>query len=188
VLPRDNEMTSEEKEAAREAYTAARAAWEERYQDPHDYLRIAMAVEPGTVPSLSRPGTFLMWFGPLPVRCTWFGAFHTFMRLEPAEPEQLWFYNSAKMEPSVRLFKDMDEVRLIFAAMMQAAVRPRVDHRSGGRKLSKPSLRGLRDTEAMGADHYLRNNLWLQRALAKGPVDVVPMPPEVLMAQPLLMV
>jgi len=179
VDPDADPLTPEQEEEADSKLEDARRAWMDALQDPRDYLQVALSLDRGEVPSWSRPGTFLLWFGPLPVRCTWPGLFGDTFTLEPCQPDQLWFSVRGVSQHGLRFYKDMPPVKDVVASAMDRAISGRD---SKGRLTA--SLMGLRQDEAMAVDDYLRSHRWLQEALRPGPVDVVPMPDELLLAQP----
>lgn len=151
--------------------------------DVRDFLLVALSTDLGVVPSWSRPGTFLLWFGPIPVRCTWPGVIRDTMLLEPADPAALWWDARPTIERFVSVNQGMDPVRERFRVIMATAF-GREARDKKGRLTAR--LRPLRWDEAAAVEEYRQTHRWLWEPLRKGPVDPVAMPQELLLAQPQL--
>lgn len=175
-------LTIEQEAALEKAEEAAQQAWHDAYQDPREYLLVAMTLDRGVMPSWSRPSTFLMWFGPLPVRVTWPGLFGQAYTVEPCLPNQMWFSALATVSFSTSFYREMPTVRNVVASAIQRNV-------SGRDQKNRLTARlcGLRADEALATEDYLLSHRWLAEALKRGPVDPVPMDDALLLAQPPLM-
>lgn len=142
--------------------------------DPQDYqagteaLMEALMEAPGQVPSWTRPGTFLLWIGYVPVRCVWGGFAMPMTDLVAADPGEMW------IDPS-------GSSHIATPGSVNPTETPADYFR---RTLRNRSERGNLDLFPLTpwAKNATRQelerpcNAWLAPAIARGPVDPIPLP------------
>jgi hypothetical protein len=160
---------------------ATEVAAEVVYQDPLDYLKVALHGDRGKVPTWSRPGVFLVWFGPIPVRCTWFGAFDSDCHLEAVNPRELWFDEDATVVAGTVITPNDKSVDAVFKRHLKGWG----DQRDK-KGVPMMKLRHLKAEQAQVVNDFLSTHRWLHEAMRMGPINPVPMPQHLLLAQPAL--
>jgi hypothetical protein len=159
----------------------AEVAAEAAYQDPLDYLKVALHSERGKVPTWSRPGVFLIWFGPIPVRCTWFGAFSSECHLEAVNPRELWFEADATVFAGAVISPADQGVDAVFKRFLRGW-----GDRRDKKGVPLTKLRHLKADQAAVVSNFLNDHRWLHEAMRMGPINPVPIPQHLLLAQPAL--
>jgi hypothetical protein len=131
----------------------------------------AFAEAPGIVPRWSRPGTFLVWWDYVPIRCAWSGFSDQSAMLFAADPNAPWLSGDGwwslhfhSIEPGCRTVAD--------------AFRRQIASLGGEGSRHRLNLTRLDDEakEATRKSLALPENEWLREALKRGPVDPLPLP------------
>lgn len=151
-----------------------------------DLLTVALHADQGTVPTWSRPGRFLVWFGPIPVLCTWRGMVSTDCYLEPADPRALWIDEDVTIEKSGHVQATDASVDAVFRRWLEAMANSVTPRSRNNKPEHTMKLRHLDRIHEQAVRDHLGRSRWLQEALRRGPVNPVPMPQHLLFAQPAL--
>ena len=124
-----------------------------------------LAAEPGSEPSIARPGMFVEWIGYVPVLIEWGGFFNRSADLRVVDPTERWI--SATGFRSLHIGGDGLEhgVRAWTRETLAAAAQRK-----------EFDLFTLSEWGRQEAAERLAGAEWLQRALKAGPVDPIPLP------------
>jgi hypothetical protein len=159
---------------------------ERKYRNPREYLIAELRAELGTVPSWSRPGAFLLWFGFIPVLGVWRGVFADEAFLEAIDPRLMWIGAEPRIDVPDGIMPDhaspVDALRYVLRVRAEQTV-----HDRKGKRVPMMRLHHLEAEATDAARLRLDANPWLWEALRAGPRDPVPMPEHLLLAQPPLM-
>jgi hypothetical protein len=145
-------------------------------------IRAAFGAEPGTVPSWSRPGTFLVWIDYIPCRCVWGGFADPAVDVVAADPKALWMMPAGAM--SLTAYPAIEPQHRSVVDLFADKLRERTNStQTSGRRGGKPepafNLFSLNEHGREAAEQELAKpeNAWLVQALKRGPVRPIPLPP-----------
>lgn len=143
-------------------------------EDGQDTVVKAISVEPGVIPPWSRAGTFLIWMGKTPFRCEWGGFPYPYASLAAADPRMPFPSSDGVMRCTTVIEREFRTPVDVFRADL-LVTSTRISWR---RNKKEPTFSFVPLDHATRADatSYRDSNEWLRKALAKGPVDPVPMP------------
>lgn len=134
--------------------------------DGRELIARQLGAKPGEIPSWARPGTFLLWLDYVPIRCIW-GGFAFNASIVAANPDGLWVSPTG--------------YRSFYEAIGDSAVDVRAYFRQTIERFTRDKKFKLVQLEKDAADECRRilqepESAWLREALARGPVDRIPLP------------
>jgi hypothetical protein len=148
-----------------------------------EVIDAAFQTPPGTVPTWSRPGTFLMWIDYVPCRCVWGGFADPGMEVVAADPRALWLSPAGSVNAHSQIYKNYrtpadlfrDKLTESTTAISYVNTRRRTYNSKGEPAFN---LHKLGDLARAAAEAYLAKPeaTWLVAALKRGPVDPIPLP------------
>jgi hypothetical protein len=143
--------------------------------DIEGLVNTALREEAGVVPRWSRPGTFLIWAGFVPVRCIWGGFAFPRAEVTAANPAMPWI-GAGYIDSTVR--PDDTTPDHVFRRNLLEDMEATTWRK--GMRVPTFQLTPLNGYAKRLAAEYLEANAWLRAALAKGqPRDALPLPKHV---------
>lgn len=150
--------------------------------DCDELIRTTFSAELGTVPKWSHRGEFIVWIGYIPCRCVWGGMVDNsadILAVDPAEP----FPSAAGAGGVGGRLIDVEHKTpydLFATSLKEQTLRRATTYRRGGDKDLGPAFKLLKLSEEgrSAAEKELARpeNAWLVAALARGPVNAIPLP------------
>jgi hypothetical protein len=141
-----------------------------------DLIEAALAEQPGIVPRWSRPGTFLVWIGFVPVRCDWSGFAFPNGYVSAADPTALCPWPSGMDHTHTAVDADEHTVDDLFRNALQRQTVALMWNKRSTAKAPAFGLHKLKSDAAKDVAEYLAANGWLRDALKRGPVNAIPLP------------
>jgi len=138
---------------------------EGEYESPQEIFEKALHAEPGTVPSLARPGTFIEWIGYIPVLVEWGGFLKRSADLRCVDPKLKWISATGYRSTHVAYVDGGSNPSAIVRGILTSAMAQK-----------EFTLHDVEKWGTQAANEALAANEWLRNALAKGPVDSLPLP------------
>jgi hypothetical protein len=146
-----------------------------------DIYHQTFAAAPGTVPSWTRPGTWIIWLGYVPCRAIWGGLADPHADVVAVDPNAPWFAPSGSVSTGTGIALDLKNPDDLIRTYLVGLTR-KLDYVGVGRnKPGKPdfSLKPLADLGRTSAQETLiaPGNQWIAAALKRGPVNEIKLPP-----------
>jgi hypothetical protein len=143
-------------------------------EDAQDIVLKAISIEPGIVPTWSRAGTFLIWMGKTPFRCEWGGFPYPYASFAAADPRMPFPSSDGVM----RCTTVIERMQRTPADVCRSDLLVSSQRISWRRNKKEPTFSFVPLDPATRADvtSYRDSNEWLRKAIAKGPVEPIPMP------------
>ncbi len=135
--------------------------------EARDLITRELGAKPGEIPSWARPGTFLLWLDYVPIRCVWGGFAISTHCIIAADPDGLWVTGSG--------YRSLYEEIGVGAVDVRAYFRQTIERMTRDKKFK---LLRLEEHAAAQCREILQepDKAWLREALARGPVDPIPLP------------